>query len=420
MRILHTSDWHLGQHFMGQSREAEHQAFLAWLLETVEEKQINAIIIAGDVFDTTIPPSSARQRYYEFIVALQNSSCRHLIVLGGNHDSVAMLNESATLLSHLNTTVISSVLPNPNDQVITLNDHNGEAAAIVCAIPYIRAKDILESQSGESGSEKQIALQQTIATHYQRVFDIARQKSTELAKENRTLPVIATGHLTAVGSKLSESVRDIYIGTLAAFPTSAFPEADYIALGHIHRPQLVGGHEHIRYSGSPIPLSFDETHIDADKGIKQVVLIEFNNSQAPTITSMPLPVFRPLFTLRGMLDELPQQIENILPQLNDTTLTPWFDVEVDDQAHSHDLPVLVEQIFDQYLTDYALLRIRKKRRQANIELNDHTTHDLSELDVNEVFQQRLAQEAFSSEQITALSNAFQEVLASLHEESEAV
>ena len=250
MRILHTSDWHLGQHFMGRSREAEHQGFLDWLVEQVQEQQVDALIIAGDIFDTGTPPSYARRLYSRFIVNLQNTPCQQLVVVGGNHDSVATLNESRELLACLNTFVVGGVSKDPREQLLVLKNSQGNPGAVICAIPFIRPRDVLESQAGESGESKQQALQQAIADHYQAIYAEA-----EILAGDR-LPIIATGHLTTVGGQLTESVREIYIGTLSAFPVSGFPQAEYIALGHLHRPQIVAKQEHIRYSGSPIPLSF--------------------------------------------------------------------------------------------------------------------------------------------------------------------
>jgi exonuclease SbcD len=133
---------------------------------------------------------------------------------------------------------------------------DGSAGAVLCAIPFIRARDVQQSVAGQSSDEKQLSLQAGIFQHYQMLYQ--RALDTRMALGLPQLPIIVTGHLTTVGASASESVREIYVGTLEAFPTSAFPPADYIALGHIHRPQKVGGFEHIRYCGSPIPLSFDE------------------------------------------------------------------------------------------------------------------------------------------------------------------
>lgn len=152
MRILHTSDWHLGQNFYSKSREAEHQAFLDWLLETAQTHQVDAIIVAGDVFDTGSPPSYARTLYNRFVVNLQQTGC-HLVVLAGNHDSVATLNESRDIMAFLNTTVVASAGHAP--QILPRRD--GTPGAVLCPIPFLRPRDIITSQAGLNGIEKTAA-----------------------------------------------------------------------------------------------------------------------------------------------------------------------------------------------------------------------------------------------------------------------
>ena len=157
MRIIHTADWHLGQFFYSKIRAAEHQAFLDWLLAQIIQHQVDALIVAGDLFDTGSPPSYAREMFNRFVVALQPSGCQ-LVVLAGNHDSVATLNESRELLACLNTRVITSATPQGEQQVLTLKQRDGTPGALLCAIPYLRPRDILRSQAGQSGREKQISL----------------------------------------------------------------------------------------------------------------------------------------------------------------------------------------------------------------------------------------------------------------------
>ncbi|MDX1269345.1 MAG: exonuclease subunit SbcD, partial [Oceanisphaera sp.] len=176
MRILHTSDWHLGQHFMGKTRADEHQAFLRWLVEQVREHEVAAVIVAGDVFDTGTPPSYARELYNDFIVELQHTGAQ-LVILGGNHDSVAMLNESRTLLGCLNVQVIPGLLDQAEHQVMTLFDRDGQPGAVLCAVPFIRAREVMLSEAGQSAEHKQQALQQAIADHYQQLFELAQQQA---------------------------------------------------------------------------------------------------------------------------------------------------------------------------------------------------------------------------------------------------
>ncbi|MCP4282294.1 MAG: exonuclease subunit SbcD, partial [Alteromonas sp.] len=282
----------------------EHAAFLKWLLQQVEVHQIDAIIVAGDVFDTGTPPSYARELYHAFIGELQGMQCT-LVVLGGNHDSVSVLNESKALLKYLNSHVIASTYGELSEQDITLNDRKGQPSAVLCAVPFIRPRDVLVSEAGQSGTDKRQALGDAIKQHYGTLYNEAlslrasmEEKRIKDGSENSAaIPIIATGHLTALGVSQSESVRDIYIGTLEGFDAKGFPPADYIALGHIHRPQKVAKTEHIRYSGSPIPLSFDELNTQ-----KQVVLITFESeSTTPTISTLPVPRFQAMEVIKGDL-----------------------------------------------------------------------------------------------------------------------
>ncbi|MCK5895999.1 MAG: exonuclease subunit SbcD, partial [Cocleimonas sp.] len=173
MQIIHTSDWHLGQNFMGKSRAAEHRAFLSWLLVQIETHKVDVLLVVGDIFDTGSPPSYAREIYNRFIVDMQRTGCL-LVVLGGNHDSVAMLNESSALLACLNTLVVTTAT-GQDEQIIPLKNLQGEVGAILCAIPFIRQRDVLVSKAGQSGAEKQQAMQQAIAGHYQMMYQKAEQ-----------------------------------------------------------------------------------------------------------------------------------------------------------------------------------------------------------------------------------------------------
>ncbi|OWF71361.1 exonuclease subunit SbcD [Yersinia frederiksenii] len=379
MRIIHTSDWHLGQHFFTKSRAAEHQAFLHWLIKQIEENQVDALIVAGDIFDTGSPPSYARELYNRFVVDIQVTGCQ-LVVLGGNHDSVSTLNESRGLLSYLNTTVISSANSNLEQQVITLKNRQQEPAALLCAAPFLRPRDLVTSQAGESSGQKQLALQEAIAGHYLALY----QQAVELrSKLNLAIPIIATGHLTTVGVTTSDSVREIYIGTLDAFPAQAFPPADYIALGHIHRAQQVAKTEYIRYSGSPIALSFDELGKE-----KSVYLVEFTQQTLTSVTPLIIPQFQPMRLIKGDL----QQIEQQLTQFADHQGLPvWLDIEVATQDYLTDIQRRIQALAADLPVEVVLLRRSKEQRNNLIERQEKET--LNELSVTEVFERRLALES---------------------------
>ena len=379
MRIIHTADWHLGQYFYTKSRAAEHQAFLHWLIAQVEQHQVDAIIVAGDIFDNGSPPSYAREMYYSFVVELQHTGCQ-LVILGGNHDSVAMLNESRELLACLNTRVIACASDDPAQQVILLENRQRQPGALLCAIPFLRPRDVLTSKAGQSGDEKQLALQEAITAHYQQCYQLACQKRDELGLP---LPIIATGHLTTIGATASESVRDIYIGTLDAFPAQAFPPADYIALGHIHRPQRVTQSEHIRYSGSPIPLSFDELNSE-----KSVCMVNFAPDTPAQVETLPIPVTQPMQLIKGSLSDIEQQLATFQNYQGDKPV--WLDIELNTQDYLSDMQKRIQAMTEHLPVEVLLLRRTREQRMQAITRQDKET--LNELSVHDVFERRMATE----------------------------
>ena len=426
MKILHTSDWHLGQSFFTKSRKNEHAAFLKWLLQQVEVHQIDAIIVAGDVFDTGTPPSYARELYHAFIGELQGMQCT-LVVLGGNHDSVSVLNESKALLKYLNSHVIASTYGELSEQVITLNDRKGQPSAVLCAVPFIRPRDVLVSEAGQSATDKRQALGDAIKQHYGALYNEAlslrasiEEKQAEQGSENSAaIPIIATGHLTALGVSQSESVRDIYIGTLEGFDAKGFPPADYIALGHIHRPQKVAKTEHIRYSGSPIPLSFDELNTQ-----KQVVLITFESeSTTPTISTLPVPRFQAMEVIKGDLKAIEaainksdaitlasqtddavselDEVDKALSEFNKTISATdnaisskdpvWLCIEVETEDYLTDLQQRIQGLLEGKNAE--ILQLKRKRKRTVNSLTEKQNVQLSELSVNDVFEARLALES---------------------------
>ncbi|MFT5757632.1 MAG: exonuclease SbcD [Alteromonadaceae bacterium] len=386
MRIIHTSDWHLGQNFYGKTRAAEHKQFLAWLLKQITEQNVDAVVVAGDIFDTGSPPSYARELYFDFIVELHQLECQ-LVILAGNHDSVAMLGESKQLLNSLSTKVIPAVTENIDEQVFYLNDKNGQPKCVICAIPFIRPRDITKSLSGQSAVDKQQSLQQAISDHYQHLFEHAQQLASRLT--DKPCPIIATGHLTAVGVTISESVREIYIGTLDAFPANAFPKADYIALGHIHRAQKVAKSEHIRYSGSPIPLSFDEA-----KQNKVVVMVDFTTNETQ-ISELAIPCFQPMAMVKTQLDSIDIDVKCAVAALNEGEIL-WLDIEIDSAQYLDNLTSRIEQLIEAYPVDILLVRRSKSSREAMPMSQKKIT--LNELTLTDVFDTRLEQESWQSEQ----------------------
>ena len=386
MRVLHTADWHLGQHFLtGQERLSEQRAFLAWLLGAVQEHGVDALVVAGDVFDTTMPSHAAQELYYNFLVQMQGTGCRDIVVVGGNHDSPTLLNASRQLLRQLRIHVVGGVPADPAEQVVALAATGGRPALVVVAVPFLRDRDLRLAVAGETPDERQIRIRQSIAGHY---AALAGGDAVQRLRE-QDVPVLATGHLYAAGGEAREGAeRDVHIGGLGLVGAEHFPAAfDYVALGHLHRPQVVGGQAHIRYAGSPVPLSFTE----ADDR-QQVLLLNFAGAGAPQITVLPVPVARRLQRFLGTLDEVEA---GILAYDNAAfELVAWADVQV----RSDEAPAEVQRRVQAVLKERAahVQAPRGARHQRATEAPDATAtptgpleflHDLS---VSEVFGRRVA------------------------------
>ena len=281
LTILHTSDWHLGRRLYGRMRYDEFESFLDWLQDTISLQKVDILIVAGDIFDTMTPSNRAQALYYEFLGKVSKSCCQHIVVVAGNHDSPTFLDAPNQVLKFLNVHVIGMACEDLNDEVLVLNDEHDIPYCIVTAVPYLRDRDVRSSGAGESADSKDANVIKGIRAHYDEVASIAKAKQYELTEtiehHVHNVPIIATGHLFAAGGSTTadDGVRDLYVGNLGKISADMFDECfDYVALGHLHVPQRVGGREHIRYSGSPIAMGFGEARQQ-----KQVLLVQFGNEK---------------------------------------------------------------------------------------------------------------------------------------------
>ncbi|WP_016956193.1 exonuclease subunit SbcD [Catenovulum agarivorans] len=415
MRFIHTSDWHLGQNFYGKNRAAEHQAFFDWLLETIAAKQVELLVVAGDIYDTAAPPSYARSLLNKLVIQLHEVGCQ-LLLLGGNHDSVAVLNENKNLYKALNTSLISQAANkqdsvNYQQQVQLMTDKDGQASAILVAVPYLRPRDLYTANSIDSETDQtNNKLLPAIQQHYQQLYQIALEKQQQIANDIGTkVPIIGTAHLTIVNAKITDSVRDIYIGSLEAVPIEALPEFDYLAMGHIHQPQVIGKKEQIRYSGSPIAMSFDEASQQ-----KSVVLVDTNAEQTENlhISTLDIPCSQAMRQLKGDI----QQIEDELAQLAALEQNIWLDIEISsDEYHSDLQQKLLSLTVD---SELEILRVRRSKKVIQQKLAEKSV-SLDELTPLDVFNQRVANLELTTEQIQDLTQLFnQSHQQSLSEENE--
>ncbi len=296
MRILHTSDWHLGQKLLGESREEEHKAFLDWLLDELEKREVDALIVAGDIFDFATPPSYARKIYNDFLAKFVKSKCNNLIIIGGNHDSSIVLNEEQSLLKELNIFVVGGYEEEIKKIIIPIEDKERNLKGIVAAIPYLKESDLRNGSYLIDSNLRAKELESAIASYYQKAFEEAKKIALNL-------PIIATGHLSTLKIDKNDAVREIYIGSLEVFDKDLFPPFDYIALGHYHKFSKM---KNICYSGSPFPLAFDEIK-------DQKVILDVKIEDSLIVEKIEIPTFRKLHHFKGEFEELKSEISKINP-----------------------------------------------------------------------------------------------------------
>ena len=294
-RILHTADWHLGKMLNEQSREGEQKRFLDWLLNQVVALEVDAVLVAGDVFDSANPPQSAEALYYDFVAELNRKSSASLVLIAGNHDSANQLEAPKRVLKALRTHVHGAIADDPADRLLLLPSAEAPKVAIAL-VPFLREKDLRVGKSGDKEAEVRTEIVGGISRVYEETAKAA--KAAKMA-----CPIIATGHLTVAGASSSESERDIHIGGLGAVDSSVFPEIfAYVALGHLHRPQSTDKAGRVRYSGSPIALSFSEVD---DK--KEIRLLDVTR-KGVVQSAVPIPVFRQLVQLITSLEALDEDL----------------------------------------------------------------------------------------------------------------
>lgn len=295
MRLLHTSDWHLGQTLHTFDRTYEHQCFLDWLLDTLVREEVDALLIAGDIFDNSNPSAAAQRQLYRF---LQQARVRvpqlDIVVIAGNHDSPGRLEAPGPLLEAHGTVVIGNVARTADGAIdlerllVPLHGKDGTVQAWVLAIPFLRPGDVPRVAAADDGSAPLDPYLHGITQLYREAHALAQ------SRRQPGQAIVAMGHCHMVDGQSSlESERRIVIGGTEALPAAMFDDAiAYAALGHLHLAQRVGKEAHLRYCGSPLPLSFAEvgyTH--------QVLRVDLADGRASAITPLPVPRAVPLLRL---------------------------------------------------------------------------------------------------------------------------
>ena len=365
MKFIHTSDWHIGRSLYGRKRYEEYEAFLNWLADYITREQVEALLIAGDIFDNTAPSNRAQEIYYRFLCRIAASPCRDVVITAGNHQD--------------------------------------EPEIIVCAVPYLRDRDMRRAEAGESREDKERKLVEGIGEHYRQTVEAAERIRADLGKP---LPLVAMGHLFTAGGQIldGDGVRNLYVGSLAPVGAQMFPATiDYLALGHLHQAQRVGGAEHRRYSGSPLAMGFGEAGRS-----KSVYLVEVSNGQ-PVVTEIPVPCFQLLEVVQGDWAAISGRLEEL--KARDKSI--WLEIIYDGDEIIGDLRQRLDEIIAG--SKLEVLRAKNKRMADKILSRAQGEENLDDLDVNEVFQRCLEAHQVPPAQVGELLMTYNEALQSLYE-----
>lgn len=413
LRILHTSDWHLGKMLYNQARYDEFEKFLAWLHDQIKALSVDVLIVAGDIFDTMTPSNRAEHLYHEFLAKTYRTNLSHVIIVAGNHDSPTNLQKTKDVLGMLNTHVIGTPSHDPSDNVIVLNNDKQEPIAIIIAVPYLRDRDVRSSGDNQSDIDRNKQLLAGVANHYDTLTKIAIEKQQHISKTyQKAIPIIATGHLYTAGSSPSsddDGMRSLQIGTLGQINGTIFDSTiDYVALGHIHRAQMVANRENIRYCGSPIAMGFGEIG-----RAKECLVIDFqekNHKIDSQAYQLPIPVFENLARISGDFDE----ISDAINQLKSLDANIYLEIEYTGKALLPNLKSDIDKLIENSQLSVLATKIPRIRNRTLKQTQAHI--NLETLNEMDVFAQRLTTADLSDIEKSELTAAYAEIVRHIHEE----
>jgi exonuclease SbcD len=404
MKVLHTSDWHLGSSLHERRRYEEYEQFLDWLEETIRDEEIDILLVSGDIFDSSTPSNRSLELYYQFLTHVSAIPHLNVVITAGNHDSPSLLNAPKNLLRQLNIHVIGSIQPDVAEEVLVFPGDDGSQPLIVCAVPYLRDRDIRAAEPGESIDDKARKIQDGIREHYRKVWDVADSLKKKYGTD---IPILAMGHLHLEGCTIdrNEKVRDLYIGNLAGISVDSIDCGfDYIALGHFHKPMAIGGNPWCRYCGSPLPMDFGE-----EARNKKVIIIDFPADGKRSTREIPIPCFQELRQITG---DLP----SILSELGDLCRKGrhvWVEVIVTTEFCASSTQSRIRE-----LVDNSCVEVLKVINEPLMERALHEMEEgecLGELDETEVFVRCLDAYEIPPEERPDLVDLFREILTSVRE-----
>lgn len=404
LKILHTSDLHIGKRLYQAELYEEQQLFFDWLTDFIRDHQIDALLVSGDVFDVANPSSESRRVYYDLLRRLMMLNCK-VVITGGNHDSPNVLEAPSELLKHLDIYVAGGLSDEPGRLLVPLQSKDGKAQLVVACLPYLRDADLRRYNQDETYADRVEAIRQGITSVFTRAADLCREKYPGM-------PAIAMGHLYVQGSDTSESERDIQIGNLAGLDVKHLPAYfSYYALGHLHKPQQPA--PGFVYSGAPVQLSFSEA-----ENQNRVVMITVDE-QTLDYESIEVPRFRNLVRMEDTVEGIRNQLLRYTPK--DNTLKDFIELVAKEENHDPSKVIALESMIDEFANEGAtILKYRiifKNKPTSMTDLYDEN-QDIAAMKPLNVFRNRLDKENLDEKSTKLLMEAFTEIMEEVEQKTE--
>lgn len=388
MRIIHTSDWHLGHTLMDKTREEEMRSFFSFLIDVIIKERVDALLISGDIFDTGTPSNAALSLYYSFLASIKNTECKDVFIIAGNHDSPSLLSAPKEILEMVNVHIYATK-EDIEPYVI------GEKV-VVLPIPFPRDQELRRLVQGGTIKEEDDRLRLAIEELY-------TTETEKTASAYPSLPIVAMGHLMATNINV-EDKPDLYIGGLGTIDSGSFPKAlSYVALGHIHKKMNLNSSGTLCYSGSPIPFSFKEA-----KDTKVLKLVEIEGSET-IVSDITIPRFRNLFQIKGDKESIEKELKSLVEDKEEG----WVSIEITESGVSSSLRSFCEGITEQ--TGLEIIHIKDTTVSKRLLETEEEIESLDSLSEEDIFSKFLDEKEIKNERKDDLLTLFREILQQLEE-----
>ena len=388
MRIIHTSDWHLGHTLMDKTREEEMRSFFSFLIDVIIKERVDALLISGDIFDTGTPSNAALSLYYSFLASIKNTKCKDVFVIAGNHDSPSLLSAPKEILEMVNVHIYAT---KEDIEPYVIDDK-----VVVLPIPFPRDQELRRLVQGGTIKEEDDRLRLAIEELY-------KTETEKTASAYPSLPIVAMGHLMATNIN-EEDKPDLYIGGLGTIDSGSFPKAlSYVALGHIHKKMNLNSSGTLCYSGSPIPFSFKEA-----KDTKVLKLVEIEGSETK-VSDITIPRFRNLFQIKGDKESIEKELKSLVEDKEEG----WVSIEITESGVSSSLRSFCEGITEQ--TGLEIIHIKDTTVSKRLLDTEEDIESLDSLSEEDIFSKFLDEKEIKNERKDDLLTLFREILQQLEE-----